>query len=259
MIDRPCIRCQHPVLLEDGHLVYCSQCGAPQIFLSEELQSELAESARAYNERRLPGTEEPAESPTSSSDTGQRWSPLRRIRAGSSPNPTGPWGLGVQYALLSAGVTLALGLASLVLPVVTLLLLLWVIGAPIVTVAFFQGQSGDAPPADLGFTARLGLLTGLLVTFCCALVFTLSLVLTRFVFHDAAVLDSQLAASFAQQKSLVLSRLGTGVQPALDLFTVPEYRVGLLLSVSATSAAVYLVLSTLAGGIAGLLLRRRRV
>ncbi len=161
-------------------------------------------------------------------------------------------------ALLSAGVALGLGLLSLLIPLLGFLTVLWVLAAPILTVALFNARVRAETHPGSGFTARLGLLTGLLVALCCAAVFTLSLVLTRFVFHDAAMLDAQLAASFAQQRTLVLARLGAGVQPTLDLFAVPEYRVGLLLSVTATSAALYLMLSTLAGGLAGFVLRPRR-
>ncbi len=251
--------------------MYCSHCGAPQIFLSEELQAELAETARAYGERTAaqnPETEADAQGASVPAGAVARWNPFRRTVAAPGQGPrdasfqgAGPqnaWSLGVRYAFLSAGIALALGLFSLLLPPVSLLVLLWVVSAPILTVAFFHGRSGVTSPTDAGFAARLGLLTGLLVTFCCAVVFTLSLVLTRFVFHDATLLDTQLAASFAQQRVLVLQRLGTAAQPTLALFTVPEYRVGLLLSVVATSAMLYLILATVAGGLAGLVLRRRR-
>ncbi len=244
--------------------MYCSRCGAPQIFLSEDLQAELAETARAYGERTA------AESPQGDTDdsdapgtpvtpgAGTRWNPFRRLETAPGQSPPDAWSVGVHYALLSAGIALVLGLFSLLLPPVSLLVLLWVVSAPILTVAFFNGRSGVPTPADSGFAARLGLITGLLVTFCCAAVFTLSLVLTRFAFHDATLLDTQLAASFAQQRVLVLQRLGPTAQPTLALFTVPEYRVGLLLSVVATSALLYLMLSAVAGGLAGVVLRRRR-
>lgn len=257
MNSRPCIRCQHPVHLEDGHLVYCSNCGAPQIFLSQELQAELASSTRAYEERATPTVEASTTSstePPTPAGSRRRWNSLRSSRRASAAPA---WAQAVQYALLSAGVTLLLGLLSLLLPPASILMLLWVISAPVVTVAVFHARSTAQPPGVTGFGARLGLLTGFLVAFCCAGIFTLSLVLTRYVFHDAAQLDAELAASFAQQREVVLARLGPSVQPTLNLFAIPEFRVGLLLSVIATSGMLYLVLSTLAGGVAGLLLRRR--
>ncbi|MBE7159398.1 MAG: hypothetical protein INR62_13370, partial [Rhodospirillales bacterium] len=71
-------------------------------------------------------------------------------------------------------------------------------------------------------------------------------------------LDAQLAASFAQQRTVLQQRLGASIQPTLDMFNMPEYRVGLLLTAGAMSTGVYVVVSTLAGGLAGLVLRRRR-
>ena len=254
--ERPCIRCHHTVVLENGHLTYCSACGAPQIFLSEELQAELAEGARAYNERDTAPAESDAPTPPPLSSR-SRWNPLSRLQAQELPNAQ-PWPLGVRSALLSAAVALGLGLLSLVLPPVSLLLVLWVVTAPILTIAFFYTRFRTQPAPGADFAARLGLLTALLVVCCCAVIFTLSLVLTRFAFHDAATLDAQLAASFQQQRSVVLARLGSDVQPTLELFAVPEYRVGLLLSVLATSGAIYLLLSTLAAAVASLLLRRRQ-
>lgn len=254
--ERPCIRCQHPVLLEDGHLAYCTYCGAPQIFLSEELRNELAESARAYRESHtLP---DQVSTGTPGERKGSRWNLLRpKVPANGQVNVY-PWTLAVHYALLSACIALALGLLSLLVPPVSALMVLWILSAPVLTVGFFHGQSGHLMQTDSGFGIRLGLLTGVLVTFCCAAVFTLSLVLTRYVLHDAAQLDAQLAATFAQQRTLVLARLGNEVQPTLNLLNTPEYRVGLLLSVAGTSTLLYLLLAALGGGLAGAVLRRRR-
>lgn len=244
--------------------MYCSQCGAPQIFLSDELQAEIAASARAYQERDAAATAaQPPQPPETDGPVPppppvRGWKSLRAMRAPGIGGPQQAWSVGVGYALLSAGIALGLGLVSLLMPPVSLLMLVWVVSAPMLTVGFFNGRSGVVPPSGSGFGARLGLLTGLLVTFCCGITFTLSLVLTRFVLHDAGTLDAQLAASFAQQRAIVLQRLGSGVQPTLNLFTFPEYRVGMLLAVVAVSALIYLFLSMIAGGVAGIMLRRRR-
>ncbi len=238
--------------------MYCSHCGAPQIFLSDDLQAELAEGTRAYQERHAPQPPEGAQTADDpqpgATARPRRWNSFRTTRA---PGQQPPWTQAVHYALLSAVVALALGLLSLLVPPAGALMLLWVVSAPVVTVGVFHARATAQAAHATGFGARLGLLTGLLVGVCSAVTFTLSLVLTRFVFHDAAQLDTQLAASFAQQRQVVLARLGPEVQPTLNLFAIPEYRVGLLLSVIATSGVLYLLLSTLAGGVAGLLLRRR--
>lgn len=248
MNERLCIRCQHPVLLEDGHLVYCSSCGTPQIFLSEELQAEIADEARAFQERNAPG---PAAGPEEESQTTAR----RRPRAAASAQQ--PWSRAVQFCLLSASVALALGLLTIAFAPAGILMFLWVVIAPILTVTLYNGRSLDNASTSSGFAAKIGLLTGVLVTFSCAAVFTFRLVLTRFVFHDAGLLDSQLAATFAQQRVQLLQRMGASAQPTIDMFAVPEFRVGLLLTVLVTSAALYLFLSTVAAGLAGIVFRRR--
>ncbi len=251
MNDRSCIRCQHPVLLEDGHLTYCSYCGAPQIFLSEELQEEIAQQAREYNERASPRA--PAE-PGGEAPSGPRR--LAFLRPGETTQQ--PWSRAVQYALVSAGIALALGLCTLLFAPLGMLALIWAVSAPILTVTLFNARAGGHVPASSGFAAKLGLLTGILVAFSCAVVSALSLVLARFAFHAAGPLDAQLAAAFAQQRIVLLQRMGASAQPTLDMLAVPEFRVGILLSMTAISAAVYLLLSTLAAGLAGAVLGRRR-
>jgi hypothetical protein len=248
--ERPCIRCQHPVLLEDGHLVYCRHCGAPQIFLSEELQSEIAQTAKDYEQRHTAETAAAAapEAPPA------RWG-LRRDRGRAGTAQT--WSIAVHYALLSAAVALVLGLLSILLPPVGALMLLWVLGAPILTVTFFSSRTRAAAPGTSGFAARLGLLTAVLVGASCAVVFTASLLIKRYMLHDAALFDAQLAASFAQQRELALQRLGTSVQPTLDMLNIPEFRVGLMLGGATLFGLFYLFLSTVAAGVTGLFVRRR--
>ena len=248
MNERPCIRCQHLVLLEGGHLVYCSHCGAPQIFLSEELQAEIADQAREYHERNLPRVAGPE---TEAPSTARRWS-LR-----GSQEDGQPWSRAVQFALLSAAITLGLGVLTLLFAPAVLLLLLWVVSAPMLTVTLYNARAAVDGSATSGFAARLGLLTGLLVAFSCAAVITVQLVFTRFVFHGAGLLDAQLAATFAQQRVLLLQRMGAAAQPTIDMFAIPEFRVGLLLSMFSSIAMFYLFLSTVAAGLAGAVLRRR--
>lgn len=250
MTDRPCIRCHQSVQLDDGHLVYCTHCGAPQIFLSEELQAQIAQGTDEYIQQNAPV---PPSSPDASPSS--RWTG-RANRLAADPGRQS-WPLGVEYALLAAAATLALGFFSILVPPASALMLLWVLAAPILTVTFHSTRARTSSPATSGFAARLGFLTATLVVLSCAVTFTLSLVLKRFVFHDAALFDAQIAASFAQQRELALQRLGASIQPTLDMLAIPEFRVGLMLSGSAFFAAFYLLLSTVAAGVTGLVVRRR--
>lgn len=254
MNEHPCIRCHHPVLLEDGHLVYCSHCGAPQIFLSSDLQEQIASDARAYAERNAPAPEQAATGPEKDAPARRRWA-FHRAQGGDPSQQA--WPLAIEYALLSAGIALALSLLTLILPPVGILAWLWVVSAPILTVGFYNARSREMPPSS-GFAARLGLLTGLLVSSGCAVVITLSLVLTRFVFHTGAALDHQFAEAIAQAGANAAARYGAAVQPAMHLLSIPEYRVGMLLWMAAMAFAGYLLVSAVAAGLAGVLLGRRR-
>lgn len=252
MREQPCTRCQNPVLLDEGHLVYCSHCGAPQIFLAEDLQREMEDRAQGYFEQTA------AEAVAQEDSTGSQRKPADRFSM-LRPRPgETAWMLAVRCALLSGAVALALGLLSLLLPAAGILLFMWLLSAPMLTVIFYYQRAAAATAAPGDVSARLGLLTGGLLVCACAVIFVVSLVLTRFVFHDAAALDAQLAANVAQQRTVLTARLGADVQPTLNMLAIPEYRVGLLIGVVFSGAMFYLALSTLSAGVTGLLVRRRQ-
>ena len=210
----------------------------------------MAQTTQEYAQKNAPAPSPPSDAPPP-----PRWA-RRQHRLTADPARQ-TWPLGVEYALLAAAVTLALGFFSILLPPASALMVLWVLGAPILTVTVFNTRAKTASPTTSGFAARLGFLTAILVVLSCAVTFTLSLVLKRFVFHDAGLFDAQIAASFAQQREMALQRLGASVQPTLDMLAIPEFRVGLMLSGSAVFASFYLLLSTVAAGVTGLVVRRR--
>ena len=124
------------------------------------------------------------------------------------------------------------------------------------TVGLYHGRlrGGRLTPA---FAARLGLLTALLTTLSCAIVFVAALVIARYGLHSAVV-DTQIGAALAQIRHNIQVQYGSTGQPVLDMLRVPEFRVGFLLWMCTFSAGIYLLLSTVAAGLAGLLLGRRR-
>ncbi len=255
MTERPCLRCHHPLTIDSGHLIYCSVCGAPQIFLSEELQQETALEVQRYSERAIAAAEPPPEaSGTEGLPTAQRRTKRREHRA-----RPGRWPLAVEYALLSSGIALGLDLAGLVFAPLLMLAWLWIFSAPTLTVGFYNTRARSGR-LTAGFAARLGLLTGLLVAVCCALVFTLSLLLARYVLKHGVhnTIDTQIAEAMAQIRTNAQTQYGAAAQPMLRLLGIPEFRVGLLLWMGTVSGGLYLLLSTATAGLAGLLLGRRR-
>ena len=257
--ERPCLRCGTPLILDGGQLTYCNVCGAPQIFLSEELQQQAAEESRSYSERAAAAEPEEGQAPSTR---------LRRVRGGAANR----WPMAVEYALLSSGIALALGVGALVFSPLLLLDWIWVASAPILTVSFYNTRArlrpaGITEPADqsrtqagvlsAGFAARLGLLTGLLILVSSAAVFTLGMVLARFALHSHEV-DTELGAAFAQVRTTTQAQYGEAAAPIIRLLGIAEFRVGFLLWMVAVSSALYLLLAGVTAGFAGLLLSRRR-
>lgn len=248
MTERPCIRCHHLLTLEDGQLAYCSVCGAPQVFLSEALQEQAALEAQHYQEQAAAAAAPEPEHAANAQLPMSRFAALRRISGAGK----GRWPVAVQYALLSSGIALALDLGGIAFPPLLILAWLWIVSAPMLTVSFYNAKARHER-LSAGFAARLGVLTGLLVTVSCVVVFTVALVMERFVLHNSAI-DAQMAAMITQ----LHTQYGSTAQPMLRLLNIPEFRVGLLLWTLSFTTGVYLVLSAVTAGFAGLLLGRRR-
>ena len=216
------------------------------MFLSEALQEQAALEAERYREQATAASEpEKQEDPQVGSS---RFAALRRMSGGGR----GRWPIAVGYALLSSGIALALDVGGVLFSPLLILAWLWIVSAPMLTVSFYRARAQN-DRLSAGFAARLGLLTGLLVVVSCAIVFTLALVLERFVLHNASI-DAQMALFLSQ----IRAQYGNAAEPMLRLMGIPEFRVGLLLWTFSFTAGIYLVLSALTAGFAGMMLGRRR-
>ncbi len=249
MTERPCIRCHNPLTLEGGQLTYCGVCGAAQIFLSEELQQQAADEARRYREQASAAAAVDEAEPAAGSAP---FAALQRARGRASNR----WPVAVEYALLSSGVALALAVGAALFAPLLLVDWLWVVSAPMLTVGFYHNRA-KAKALTTGFAARLGLLTGLLVAANSAAVLVAGMVLARFAFHSHEV-DRELETAFAQVRTATVTQYGQAAAPVLHLMGIPEFRVGFLLWMVTVTAALYLLLSAVTAGLAGLLLSRRR-
>jgi hypothetical protein len=229
--QRHCPRCHAALPQEyEGALVYCSNCGAPQVIVPEELLNE-AQKQRAIL------------------DSG--------VGSGvfGSPENAVVWPAAIHYAALAGAIAAALTLLSLAVPPVILLAWFWAIGAPVVILGVY---SSKVRPTSLraGFGARLGLLCGLAIAFSMSIINAGGLVLARFVFHKATEIDTQLAAMFAQLRTTIQQQGGPNQAPVLAWLNSPEDRLGLLLIMSAFVLVLYLGLSALGGAFAALLRSR---
>ena len=231
MPPRNCPRC-HATLADEheGGLVFCYNCGAPQITVSEELLAE-AQKQRAVLESGLPGSV-----------------------LGAHPDAV-VWPAAIRYAALAGALAAGLTLLSFALPPVILLAWFWAIGAPVVVLGVYNAK---IHPTQLraGFGARLGLLCGLAIFFAISTINACGLVFARFVFHDAAQIDSQLATMFTQLRTTIQQQGSPAQASVLAWLNIPEDRLGLLLLMSAFVLIIYLGLSALGGAFAALLRSR---
>lgn len=231
---RLCPRCHTVLHREDeGSLVFCFNCGAPQVQLSEELREQAEQMLAA------PDTSAAAPQPP--------------IADEGLPYVT----VAIQTAGIAGAVAGAITLLSYALAPVAVFSLLWAVSAPILSLRLFLGRLHHAR-VTASFAARLGFLSGLAVLLATTTINTIGLVLTRFALHAAAPLDTQLTAVFDQDRILMIQAFGTQAAPMLQKFAIPEYRAGLMLSGFALFAAVYLLYATAAGALAGFMRSRPR-
>jgi len=230
---RLCPRCHSVLHREDaGTLVFCWSCGAAQVQISAELieQAALAQAAPEA------GASDPA----------------------SMATDAVIWSGAIRCAGLAGAIAAALPLLAFALPPVGVLSCFWAISAPIVIVGVYSAKFRKTR-ITTGFAARLGLLCGLSMLLTILSVDTAHLCLLRFAFHAAAPIDGQIAFFFSQEESLMNAQIGAAAAaPALRMFTVPEYRAGILLALSGFIALLYLLFSATAGAFAGFLRSRHR-
>jgi hypothetical protein len=232
VIQRLCLRCHSVLHVEDeGSLVFCWNCGAPQVRLSEELleQAELQLAARDASQN---NAGEPA------------------------PRVTTPvWRGAIQCAALAGAIAGVLTLVSFAYPPVVLLSWLWAIGAPIVVLGVYSSRF-RLTRITPGFGARLGLLSALAILLASLALNTAALLLARFAFHASGKIDTSMNTVFAQLRTNTQAQSGAAAAPLLNLLSVPEFRIGLLLTSAAIFLVLYLVYSALAGVFAGYLRSR---
>jgi hypothetical protein len=229
LTSRLCSRCHTVLHREDeGTLVFCWNCGAPQVQLSQDLLEQI--------EKQI---------------AGQIGGP-----SALDPLPTLPppgavvWPGAIRCAALAGAVAAAFGLLSFALPPISLLSVFWLIGAPAFILIIYTGRFRQTR-ITAGFGARLGVLSGLAIVFISVTLNTLDLFLRRFVFHSAGPVDARLADSFDQMRTAFVAQSGPAAGPALAMLAIPEFRAGLILSAGFALLVFYLAFSATAGALSG--------
>ncbi len=240
MTPRTCPRCRAALHTEDAtSLVFCWNCGAPQVYLSEELQEQFAQQQQLAPGDAVATPIEPVADPAAV-----------------------VWSRAIRLAGLAGAVIVGLSLITAVFPSMLLLALFWAIGAPIILMGIYCART-PRTRITAGFGAQLGLLTGLSIALSSAFMNAIVLLLMRFAFHRGAELDSFIDKIFASAgaASAVPSSgdvAAASKQLADSWSRLPDYRVGAVLASFLMFFALYLVYATLAGAFAGLLRSRAK-
>ena len=217
---------------DEGTLIFCAHCGAPQVLLSEELLTQVETQAKA--------AEEGAVGPVMREPASMVWAGALRCI-----------GLAGAVAALLTGL-------SAVIPPVILLALLWAIISPVVVIGLFQSRF-SLVPITTGFGARLGLLTGLAVGVVLSVAYTIVLLVLRFGTHGRGMVefDGRWNSMLAQQQA-VASSDPFSAQLLLLAQNVPEFRAGITLVSIACLIALLLAITTAGGAFAGFVRSRVR-
>lgn len=236
MTPRICSRCHTVLHREDeGTLVYCFNCGAPQVQLSEELREQLDQQISA---------QQAAANPTPNA-----------IPAPAAPTNAIIWRGAIQIAGLAGAIAAALTLLAFAAPFFSIFSFFWFITAPIIVLGIYHSRF-RLTHITTGFGARLGLLTGLAILAATTTLDTIGLVLERFVFHSTAEIDKQLATVYTQMHATFIAQPSPTSKAALDMLAIPEFRAGILLASITICLCFYLTFSAIAGAFAGYLRSR---
>jgi hypothetical protein len=228
---RLCNRCQSVLHREEeGSLIYCWNCGAPQVELSEDLREQIDQQITAQQAATNP-LAEPVAQP-------------------AAPSNAIIWRGAIQCAALAGAVAAVLALLSFALAPITILSFFWFVSAPIIVLGVYSSRF-RLTRITTNFGARLGLLTGFAILIATMALNTIDLVLERFAFHSTSEIDTQLANLFTQMRATITATSGPASKGALDMLAVPEFRAGILLLSIAIGFTIYLVFSATAGAFAG--------
>jgi hypothetical protein len=217
---------------DEGTLIFCTQCGAPQVLLSEELLTQV----EAQNKPDAAGADAVA---------GPR-DPRSLVWAGA-----------IRCAALAGAVTAGLMCLSILLPPVELLALLWAVVSPVIVLGLFQARF-PLVPITTGFGARLGLLTGISITVVLGVFNTAKLLVARYGIHAMGEFDKQLSANMDQLRAQAMTQPGTPMLSWINALQVPEFRAGLILMSVAMLTGILLVVTTAGGAFAGFARSRPR-
>lgn len=167
------------------------------------------------------------------------------------------WPGAMRCAALAGAITAGIMVLSLLIPPVFLLTIFWIAISPVVVIGLFQTRH---PVAQItaGFGARLGLLTGLANGLVLAVTTTATFVIARFGLHAMADFDKQWDITLQQVQQRMGAQSGADVAALIKMYSVPEFRAGMMLASAAFVLVLLLVITTMGGAFAGFARSRAR-
>ena len=237
-MQETCHRCGGELPAGSGESPFCPHCGTPQLFLALENQSAATggEAASAADYGSSTGTLPP-------------------------PRPRQvEWKTAIRCAVGVGAVGSVLSLLAIRVDVLSLVTLVWIMSASLITLGLYQRRRPAA-----WIDARVGARIGVVVGVCLALELGMAMagagLVGRFVLHSMGNFDAQMAAQLQVVVMTVQQQAAEQQKPVppevMRFIASPESRAGIMLGSFAFLSAGLLVLSTLGGAFAGLLRMRR--
>jgi hypothetical protein len=236
MPQRLCPRCHHVVQLEDeSTLVFCGNCGAPQVVVSVELMDKNAERVAAIGpdgERIETDAEREARIANQPPDLLIQWKSVLRIASA------------------------VCGAISIVCLFADLEVLAWL--APVIVLGVYSTRYRETRiTASMG--ARIGFVCGIMSAFGITTAKAIQMLVVRYALHQGAALDAMLMQQIVQGKARAVARSGEAAAAVIfnPLLDWPEYRVGFFIAAILFGCLLLMALSTLSGAFSGYMRSRR--
>ena len=213
-----CHRCGGVLVAGDGGSSFCPHCGAPQLYLPEQLSSDLTEAGES---------------------------------TGVLPPPR-PRKVEWRTAILCVGtVALVAGILSVIaarLPALIAINWLWILCGAAIALGLYQRRRPQAW-MDAGIGARIGVVAGLGLVVSIAFSMSVVGLLARFVLHSMAGFDAdQIERAIAANPQPA---------EVMHYIKLPEFRAGIMLGGFAMMAGFIMLTSTIGGALSGMVRMKR--
>ena len=224
---------------DEGALLFCPRCGAPQILLPEHMRVEAVEAEQINTTGATPPPR-PANAPGSLKD-GQI-----------------DWRIALAAGALVAVVGAVLELIGLKSNAVSLLSLLWTMGGAVIALGLYA-RHRPAAWMDARVGLRVGVATGLVLIAAMGIALAATGVVMRFGTHSLGSFDAEIAANFGLMRQQMVARLQEQQQSAdiqqkiLGFMGSQEVRAGFAMFYLGVLGGVIMLVSAGGGAFAGMM------